>query len=147
MKTTLLASRSKQLSTLVLLLGVGVGAWAGAADMPATQHSGDVAYVTGGVGLAQSDAFKQQMSQYPLALEIVQHQGNKDLYTAGANVRIADASGQVVLQTVAEGPFVLADLPAGRYTVDVTLNGQLKHQPVAVNDNASVRKVFVFQAG
>lgn len=141
------ASRARQISTLALLMGVGLGAWAGVADMPATQTWGEVDYVTGGVGLAQSTAFKQQMSQYPLALEIVQHQGTQDLYTAGANVRIADASGQVVLKTVAEGPFVLADLPAGRYTVDVTLNGQVKHQTVAVRDNASVRKVFVFQAG
>lgn len=149
MKVSLLATRSSRLSTLALLVGMGVavGTWAGETGLPAMQHAGQVAYVTGGIGRPQSDAFKREMKHYPLALEIVQHEGGKNVYTAGADVRIVDAHGQVVLQTVADGPFVLVDLPAGRYAVDVTLDGHVKHQPVTVAKNASVHKVFVFQSG
>ena len=149
MKGSFLATGSKHLSTLALLVGIGVavGTWAGETGMPAMQHAGQVAYVTGGIGVTQSDAFKREVKNYPLALEIVQHEGGKNLYAAGADVRIVDAHGQVVLQAVADGPFVLVDLPAGRYSVDVTLDGHVKHQSVTVAENASVHKLFVFPSG
>jgi hypothetical protein len=123
----------------------GAPALAVAADMPPVQRSGDVSFVSGGIGDDQAQAFKGEMKRYPLALEIVRHVGGKDQYTADADVRISDAQGKVLLQTVARGPFLLADLPPGNYDVDVTLEGKTKRQRVSLGAGGHERQVFVFR--
>lgn len=124
-------------------------AWSQRADMdsalPALQHDGNVAYLTGGVGQRESDAMKQAMARYPLAVEIVQHaKSGHDVYTAGAQVQIRKPHGETVLATQALGPFVLADVPDGTYEVDVTLNGQTQHHQASVHGRHSAKSVFVF---
>jgi hypothetical protein len=112
--------------------------------MPPVQHAGDVAYVTGGIGVGEADAMKQAMARYPLAVEIVQHEQGSNLYTAGADVQIS-RDGRTVLETRAQGPFVLADLPPGVYQVEVMLNGKTQRRQASVGSRGNERALFVFR--
>ncbi|HTP99915.1 MAG TPA: carboxypeptidase-like regulatory domain-containing protein [Casimicrobiaceae bacterium] len=51
--------------------------------------------------------------QYPLDLVFLQNAE----YLADVQVRITDAEGDVLLDTRSEGPYLLAALPDGRYTI------------------------------
>jgi len=115
-----------------------------AAALPEVQHAGRVSYLTGGVGADEAQVMKQAMNRYPLVVEVVRHAGQRDIYTADADVQVKDGRGDTVLQTRTDGPFLLADLPAGTYRVEVTLDGQTKSQQIAVHQRGSARGVFVF---
>ena len=110
----------------------------------ATQPSAPPSYVTGGVGLDQSQSMLRERDRYPLAVEIYARQGNHDVYTAGADVTLFDARGRPVLHTNADGPFLFADVAPGRYDVQVDRAGETKRKAVVVHDGQTSRAVFVF---
>lgn len=114
--------------------------------LPSPTTQGDVSYVSGGVGADDAAAFKAAESQYALALEFSQHAQPRDVYLAGVKVTLTDAKGNVVLDTVADGPFLLANLPAGAYTVQADSGGSVKRQTVHVRTGAHARAVFSWPA-
>jgi type IV secretory pathway TrbL component len=114
-------------------------------QMPAEQHQGSVGFVTGGIGEAEARMFKRQMGQHRLAIELLEHAGKAEEFTADARVRIADAHGRTVLDTQAGGPFLLVDLPPGRYSIVATLNHRTLRKPaVVVMRNKMARATFEF---
>ncbi|PCE33234.1 carboxypeptidase-like regulatory domain-containing protein [Burkholderia ubonensis] len=143
----------KRLSTLklgVAAVAIGLGGQhalaADVASLPPPNHEGPVAYVSGGIGSDQSAALKQQMRDYSLVLEFAGRtvSGNND-YLADIPVNVTDAHGHQVLSTVTEGPFLLAALPAGRYSVTATYNGQTQRRSVQVQASSHVHEVFVWK--
>jgi hypothetical protein len=115
---------------------------AGTAGLPAEQHQGNIAYVTGGVGKEQARAFRQAVGRYPLALEFVKRAGKIDEFLAGIKVEVTDHGGKTVLATETEGPFLLARMPSGRYTVAATYDGKTLKHPVVVKRSAARPIVF-----
>lgn len=100
--------------------------------MPQEQTQGKVTYVSGGISIDEHDAMKQAAAQYPLAIEMASPgawQGH-DPYQANARVEIRDQQGSTVLNTRADGPFLLAKLPPGKYTVRAEINGSTKQRAV-----------------
>ena len=85
---------------------------------------GDIAYVTGGVGKGEAKVFRRAIGTYPLALEFVKQAGKRDEFLAGIKVEVVDQRGKTVLSTESEGPFLLAKMPTGRYTVSATYDGK-----------------------
>jgi hypothetical protein len=115
--------------------------------MPAEQYQGSVVFVTGGIGQREAKLFEQQMAQHPLAIELLEHAGKKEEFTADANVRITDMHGRTVLDTKAGGPFMLVDLPSGRYSIVATLkNVTLKKSSVWVAHDKLAHATFEFPA-
>ena len=149
-------SRSIRIAGVALALLLAASA-ASAQDAPAPQEpllpqarqSGAVVYVTGGVAKGESQAFEAARADYPLSIELLQADpGGQDQFTAGAEVRVLNAAGVTVLEATADGPFMLVQLPPGRYQVLATLNG--RHAPsrnVTVQDEGSGRAVLRFPAG
>lgn len=117
--------------------------------LPAARQSGAVVYVTGGVAESESAAFEAARADYPLTIELTQaNPEGRDQFTAGAEVRVLNAAGIEVLQATADGPFMLVQLPPGRYTVHATLNGRAAPaRTVTVEDEGSGRAVLRFPAG
>jgi len=118
--------------------------------LPPAQQSGDVSWVSGGIA-EQADAFKANASRYPLTIELVERQGKsgRGMYTADAAVRIVDARDgkSVVLDAKAEGPYMLVQLPDGRYRIEATLNGHtVKAGPIDVAAGRPTRAAMVFPA-
>jgi hypothetical protein len=89
----------------------------GYAGLPAVHHEGEITYLTGGIGHDEAQAMKRAAGHYPLELVFVQRDGKKENYLADMPVRIVDARGAVVFEGRSEGPYFLAELPKGRYTV------------------------------
>jgi len=103
---------------------------------------GAVSFVSGGVGEDQSQTFKNMARDYPLELMFVT-KGNPNRYLADVKVQIKDKSGNVVLDTTSNGPFLLAKLPPGRYSITADSEGVTKRQNVQVGGK-SQRAVFVW---
>lgn len=95
------------------------------------QTQGSVSFVSGGVGLDESERMKQLASQYPLELLFVS-KGNPNQYLNDVKVQIKDSAGKVVLDTTSRGPFLLAKLAPGRYTISAESEAGAKRQSVQV---------------
>lgn len=132
----------------LLLVGAGAPAFAATAPLPVEQHAVDgVAYVSGGIGAAESRRFEQAMGRHSLAIELLEHYGGAEAFTADARVRVADRNGRTVLDAQAEGPFMLVDLPPGRYSILASLkDATLRKSAVYVNRGSVARATFEFPA-
>lgn len=117
----------------------------GAARLPPTQHAGDIAYLSGGIGSDQSAAFKDARSRYPLSLEFAQHTAaNGNEYLANVPVTIADMHGNTLLTTKTRGPFMLVSIPDGRYVVTARHDGNTQQRTVEVSKTGHAREAFVW---
>jgi hypothetical protein len=83
----------------------------------------DVEYMTGGVGIGERQAMEEMAKGYNLKVVFAKVQGN-DL--ADIPVTIMKPTGEKVLETVANGPWLFAKLPPGQYTVKAIYNGQVR---------------------
>lgn len=126
------------LATAVLL----VAATTQAAPLPPLRHAGAVAWTSGGIGSDESHALEQAAAQWPLALEFAVKDGRHADFLANVHVRVHDAQGRTVLHATADGPFLLARLAPGRYTVDARFAGRDLQRTVLIEPGAHVRQVF-----
>jgi len=121
-------SKSKKIGIAAALLIASTFAYNGAfadpeAQMPEQRTQGDVTYVSGGVGQDEVNAMEHAKAKYPLSMEFVQHAKPRDVYIANVEVTVTDKTGNVVLNTTTDGPYLLADLPNGKYTVSAVDEG------------------------
>lgn len=107
---------------------------------------GNVRYVTGGIGADAVAAFKAAAPKYPLELLFAQKASPNDVYMAGVHVTVKGAAGQTVLDAVSGGPFLLAQLPPGKYRIEASSEGVVKQQTVEVKAGQHRRVVFVWEA-
>jgi len=133
--------------TMAAAMAVGSMAFAGIlstvqAGLPPVQRQGAVEYVSGGIGLDESEAMKAAAKDYPLALTFAAQRNGTADYVANVGVSIQDAQGKSVLQATSEGPYMLVKLPAGRYKVSATYNGAAQEREVSVQGGATARAVF-----
>lgn len=112
------------------------------AQLPPPQMYGSTEYVSGGFGLEESTAFKQAMSQYPLALTFASQVDGKAAYTGDVQVVIRDDNDVTVLNVTSTGPFLLAKLASGKYQVFATYESQTQSRSVTIEANGSTRLTF-----
>ncbi|MDH6147722.1 MULTISPECIES: carboxypeptidase-like regulatory domain-containing protein [Paraburkholderia] len=128
-----------------LALGASVQyAFAATQPLPAVQHEGDVTFLSGGIGLGQSTAIKEVMPRYPLTLEFAGKAASGNQYLANIPVTLSDMHGNTILQTTAKGPFLLASLPHGRYSVSATYDGKTERRDVNVAPSSHVHELFLW---
>ena len=114
--------------------------------LPPEQTQGGVSYVSGGIGQEEAQAFEAAAAQYPLALEFAIKHTPRAEYTADVHVVVTDAQGTRVLDTNSEGPFLLAKLPAGRYTVTAERHQQTLTRTVHVATHKPTHVMFLWAA-
>ena len=140
-------NKSFERCTMAAAMAVGSMAIAGIlstaqAGMPPVKHQGSVEYVSGGIGIDESEAMKAASGNYPLALTFAAQRGGKADYVADVAVVIRDAQGKSVLQVTAEGPYMLVKLPAGSYRISATFDGKAQERQVSVQDSGTARAMF-----
>lgn len=106
------------------LLGAAYALAAGKAVAP-----GKVSFTSGGVGVESQERLKAREKEFNLKLVFTLVEGN---YLADVSVRIADAAGKTVMEQVSDGPFFMAKLPAGAYSVTAAYNGQTQTRKVVL---------------
>jgi hypothetical protein len=116
--------------------------WAqGESDMsmpPAPQSYGGVSVINGGVDLDQAEAIKRIQSRYPLRVEISGRAG--DYYVAD-RLKLLQGS-DVVAEIPDAGPWLLMDVPPGRYTLVGDFgNTEVRRDVTVSNHGAKVSMV------
>jgi hypothetical protein len=74
--------------------------------------------LTGGVGEDERLELESQEKQYNLKLLFT---GERGMYLSDVQVTITDKGKNVVVDTLTDGPILLAKLPAGRYTLHASV--------------------------
>jgi hypothetical protein len=90
---------------------------------------GGVPFTSGGVGLEARQQMLAKASQYTLHLEFAEATDGE--FVSGVEVTIASARGNL-LSTRTDGPWLLAQLPPGSYTVTARYGGNVRQQQVSV---------------
>lgn len=113
--------------------------------LPPLRTQGEIQYVTGGIGEAEYVALRQAQCKFPLALEFIRRAADHDVYVADVDVVVIDDRGAGVLAVRSDGPYLLAKLPDGDYTVRATYFGHTLERDVRVAAAASARVAFVWK--
>lgn len=108
------------------------------------QTEGDIAYVTGGVGRCEAQEMRRIAKDYQLELVFVRKTSWSESFLAGIPLQITNSKREVVLDTQTDGPYLLANLPDGRYSITAEYNGVTKTENVLVQKKHQ-RIVFVWR--
>ncbi len=128
---------------LFAILATALPAFAASqAQLPPEQKEGAVTFRSGGVGQAQAKAMEAIAKRYPLELEFIKKVGGHEGFLAGVDVSIMGKGGKQILETKTDGPFLLAKLPAGRYTVMAKNNDVKRERHIAVPAHGTKRVVI-----
>ena len=111
-------------------------------NLPPRESQGSVIYRSGGIGEDEAAAMRRAANDYPLALEFAERIGPKNAFLADVEVTIKDERGNTRLHAFADGPFLLAKLPAGRYTVTAADNGDAQTRHVTLASGKQERLFF-----
>jgi hypothetical protein len=98
---------------------------------PATAPQASAAVLSGGVGEESRAQLKAREHEFNLKLVFTLVEGN---YLADVRVAVRNAAGKVIVEHVADGPFLLAQLPPGSYTVTAAYGGQPQTRTIQVGD-------------
>ena len=113
--------------------------------LPAAKQAGDVTYISGGVGLDESNAMKAQTGKYSLSVLFAAHMGGKrDVYTSPAQVTITKGDKTPVLDIKPDGPYLLVNLPAGNYRISATDGQRSRTQALTISAGAHKHLVFAW---
>ena len=92
--------------------------------------AGNVSYVSGGVGTESQDQLSSLAKDFNLKLVFALKSGE---FVSNVKISIADAKGNSLLDTTADGPWLLAKLPAGSYQVSASFAGNAVTHKIAVD--------------
>lgn len=116
-----------------------------ASAAPTVTETALATYISGGIGSDEAAQMKSMASQYGLEILSVVKSAQRDQYTADFNVLVTDRKGTVFIDAIAEGPFFLANLPAGNYQLKITQDGAVKAQRITLKKGVHQRLVFTWQ--
>jgi hypothetical protein len=106
-------------------------------------HTQDgVSFVSGGVG-DERQALEAMGQRFDLKLTMALSTGH---FVGDARVRIQSPQGRIVLDTLADGPLLYAQLQPGTYTVSCSLNGKELKQTAQITPGAQQELTFTWAA-
>jgi quercetin dioxygenase-like cupin family protein len=114
-----------------------------AAGIPASKPmpNPSIPYISGGVGDDSMAQLIAREKEFDLKLFLVGQSGS---YLSDIRITIIDANGKGVLLTTSEGPVLLANLPAGTYSVKAQKNGHTLEQKIGVTPGKLQTTYFRF---
>lgn len=108
----------KILHTVIATFFIVVAPLLALAQNESSQGLPPVKFITGGVGAESMAQINAEEANYNFKLMMVRSKSGE--YLSKVNVVITDAAGNTQLQTITEGPVLLAQLEPGRYIVTAT---------------------------
>jgi hypothetical protein len=128
--------------SLALIFGLLLGSsvWA---QIPQTQSSQGIAYITGGVGEEESTAILAEAKQWPLLLELSQLENGRGVWIFGSQIKILNTKNAVIFDAKADGPYMLINLTAGDYTIQASYQGVEQKKAISIKSGA-VQKISIF---
>lgn len=121
-------------------------AWSASAATPEVDINvqtapGGFKYVTGGVGDAEQAIMSSRFNDYSYKLVNVKS-GPEAKFVANVHVTILNDQGEKVLETTTDGPWLIANLPAGEYTIKANFEKVTKTRHVKLHAGADQRMVL-----
>ena len=113
------------------------------AQIPDTQYSQGISYITGGVGEGETVAILAEAKQWPLLLEMSQIENGRGVWIFGATIKILNSSKQVIFNAQAEGPYMLVNLAPGDYAIEAAYEGVLQKRALSIKADSS-QKIALF---
>lgn len=113
------------------------------AQIPATQYSEGIAFISGGVGEGESEAILAEAKQWPLLLELSQLENGRGVWIFGAQIQIEDAKQKPIFKGLAAGPYMLINLKPGEYSIQAKYQGTLQTKAVQIAPDRS-KKLSIF---
>jgi len=126
---------------LALVLG-GVGS--AQAIQEGTTRQGH-RYVSGGVSDEEEAALHAQRQRF--SLWVITATKKSGAYLAGVQIKVTDSHRKVVFDAALDGPWLLIDLPLGRYVIEASLNGQTQQQVTTIHPGDHHEAFFYFGSG
>lgn len=108
------------------------------------QTTGNVTYVSGGVGTESIDRLNALAADFNLKLVFARTSGE---YVSGVRVVIADAQGKTLLEATSDGPWFLVKLPNGSYRIAATLADTALNHPASVGPGKTTTVDFRWGSG
>ena len=105
-------------------------------------HAGDVSYLTGGIGSSEAESMREAAKDYALEIVFVQKLKQLEEFISDVKVQIQDAQKNTVLDVITEGPFLLVNLPNGKYIITAEFNNDTKQQKVNIGAKKHQKIVF-----
>lgn len=139
-----IASRRPPRAAIVLFAALLASGAALAASLPPVQTQNGVAYMSGGVGAGSAKALQAEARHWPVTLEFAVKDKPVDSYLANVKVQVLDAQHHVVLDTVSDGPFLLAKLAPGQYDLKASFDGKTLEQPLQLRAGQQAHQTFVW---
>jgi len=99
-------------------------------------------YVSGGVGQGEITRLEAQRDKH--SLWVITAAKVSGAYLADVQVKIRDSKGRSVLDHRLDGPWLLVDLPQGRFVVEASLNGEILRKTTRISPGDRHQIVFYF---
>mgnify|MGYP000057623843 FL=1 len=113
------------------------------AQIPDTQHSEGIAYISGGVGGEESEAILAEAKQWPVLLELSQLENGRGVWIFGAQIKLINKQQKVIFSAQADGPYMLINLTPGDYQILATYQGVEQKRALTVKADSS-QKLNIF---
>ena len=131
---------SRSFACIAVLLAVAAAPAAVAETTGRTVLGG--AYVSRGIGEGEITQLDAQRDRY--SLWVITAAKVSGAYLADVRVRITDAKKALVLEHTMAGPWLLVDLPLGRYDVEASYQGKSLSRPTTIHAGDRHQMVFYF---
>lgn len=112
-------------------------------QIPETQNSQGISYITGGVGEGETAAILAEAKQWPLLLEMSQLENGRGVWIFGANIKIMSNAKQTIFDAQADGPYMLVNLEPGDYAIEASYQGLAQRRTFSIKANSS-QKIALF---
>lgn len=94
-----------------------------------------IRYVSGGASQDEREEIRAVSNQFNLELLFAVQGGGE--YLADVQVRVLDSNGAAVLSATSKGPYFLAQLPQGKYTVEASAQDQSQKKTTQIGSGKS----------
>ena len=113
------------------------------AQIPDTQHSEGIAYISGGVGDGESEAILAEAKQWPVLLELSQLENGRGVWIFGAQIKLVNKQQKVIFNAQADGPYMLINITPGDYQILASYQGVEQKRALTVKAGTS-QKLNIF---
>jgi hypothetical protein len=135
----MLMTLSKLTRSLVLLaLAVAGSANATQSGMTPSGRS----YLSGGVSDEERESLQAQQARYNLWIVTALRQSGE--YLSAVRLKITDPNLNVVFDAALDGPWLLIDLPLGKYSIEAQLDGQSQQRQTTIHPGDHHQAIFYF---
>jgi hypothetical protein len=101
-----------------------------------------IAYMEGGIGADEVEVLLAQRASYSLSIRVAA--ALSGAYLPDAHLRIRDADGTVRFNQQMHAPWLLIDLPPGRYTIEAVHEGDVRRSAVTLPPHGHRDEVLYF---